>query len=134
MERWFRKVCSKLRKKTGKADIRFYIKHNALHDKGANVVAAFRLIQFEKIVAGMAFLKIIWPEIDPLWVGLAGCIYYPGRTFFNWLVGLYWEVADGYDEEVAWNRERMAPTRVYVMDPEKEHNSFSKPGENHGDS
>ena len=112
--------------------IQFYIRFFALYTQGTATVSSFRVISLEKIVAGMACLKIIYPQIDPLWIACAGCIYYPMRTIFNYAVGLLWEDADGYKIQAAWNKHRDAPQRVYIMEQEKD--LFTKPGEADGNS
>lgn len=104
------------------------MKHKFLYQQGTNTVAAFRVISFEKIVAGVACIKIIFGEINPWWIGSLALGYYIVRTIIHWMIGYFWEETNGYEIESEWNKDRIPPTRVYVMD-EKDNKVYEKPGQ-----
>lgn len=108
--------------------IKTYIKHMAFYDRGEGIVGNLRVVSFEKIAIGMACIKVIWPEVDPWVIAMAGCVYYPLRTFFNWLVGYFWEISNGYEIQKQWHIERADVQRVVVVN-QKECGMFESPGE-----
>jgi len=124
-----KKIISKVSDETKGKWISSYVKHLHLYDQGEALVCSLRIISVQHIVIGMAGLKIIWPDIDPKIVLIAGIFYYPVRTMFHWCVGYFWEVSDGYKVKAAWSKDRDTPTRVIIVNPEDFGDTFEKPGE-----
>jgi hypothetical protein len=108
-------VVSKWPEGKRKGIIRWYIKNRNMYTNGTSIMGSVRVFSFEKVVTGMACIKIIFPEISPITVFFIGCIYYPFLMLFNWFMGYIWEVSDGYKEEAAWNYNRAVPNRVFIM-------------------
>jgi hypothetical protein len=100
--------------------IELFIKHRYLYNQGNNTLAQLAVIPVEKIAIVAATAKyLIGDHVSMTVIYIAGGTYLCYRVFIRWFIGFLWHKEDAYDLETEWNRGKVPPSRVEVINCEE---------------
>ena len=97
-----------------------FIKHRYWFNQGSNTFAAASIVPFEKVALYAAAAKyLLGDHVSPWLLYPALGAYFVWRVCSRWLVGYLWHYSDGYDVETEWNRNKVPPSRVEMINSEE---------------
>lgn len=100
--------------------IAVFVRHRYFYNQGNNVLATTSIIAIEKVAIIMAAAKyVLGDHVDTTLVYIAAGVYFTWRIVVRWLIGFYWHRSDGYDVETEWNRGKVPPSRVEMINCEE---------------
>lgn len=102
--------------KTPNTLISSFIRHRYWFNQGTNVMASTSVLPLEKVAVVAGVGKYLFGDhVSPvlLYTVIGG--YFVWRLVSRWLIGWYWHRHDGYTVETNWNRGKIPPGRVEVI-------------------
>ena len=118
MRNWLRKTISK---KTRHWLIEQFVKHKYWYNQGNSSLSVFDdMVPLAMITMGCAALKYILSDYIPLnIVYIVFGIFLVFRIFGKWYIGRFWHNNNGYDLETEWNKGKVPPSRVEVINTDE---------------
>jgi hypothetical protein len=96
-----------------------FIRHRYWFQQGNNVFASLPWPPIEKAAIVAATVKYLFgSNIPDIWIGSAFIVYCVWRFMSRWMIGWFWHRNNGYDLETVWNRGKVPPSRVEIINPE----------------
>lgn len=93
-----------------------FVKHRYWFNQGNSAFASVSAIPLEKVALVMAAGKYLLGESVDNWIlYVAFGVYCVWRFASRWAVGWYWHRNNGYDIETEWNRGKIPPGRVEII-------------------
>jgi hypothetical protein len=93
-----------------------FVKHRYWFNQGNTAFASMSVIQVEKLAVIMAAAKYLIGQDIPNWIVYAFFgVYCIWRFLSRWLVGWFWHHNNGYDIESEWNKGKMPPGRMEII-------------------
>lgn len=107
---------SMLAKVTRRKLIELFVRHRYFYNQGNNTLATLSVIPIEKvaIVAG-ATKYLLGDHVSNELIYTLGGAYLIYRVVIRWIIGFIWHRSDGYDIESEWNRGKVPPSRVEII-------------------
>lgn len=96
--------------------IEIFVRHRYFYNQGNNTLATLSVIPIEKIAIIAASVKYLLGDHISSWViYTAAGAYLVYRVLVRWMIGYIWHRSDGYDIESEWNKGKVPPSRVEVI-------------------
>jgi hypothetical protein len=99
--------------------IEVFVRHRYFYNQGNNTLATLSVIPIEKIAIIAASVKyLLGDHISSGVIYTAAGAYLVYRVLIRWGIGWLWHRSDGYDIESEWNKGKVPPSRVELINPE----------------
>lgn len=113
-------LISLLREKFPKASrrhlIEFFVRHRYWFNQGNGAFASLPWPPVEKIAIVAGVVKyLVGGQVSNWWILSCFVVYCVWRFGSRWFIGWFWHGSDGYDIETEWNRGKVPPSRVEVI-------------------
>jgi hypothetical protein len=93
-----------------------FVKHRYWLNQGNNVVASLPWPPLEKIAIVAAVAKyLLSGNVPDVWILVSFVIYCVWRVGIRWFIGWFWHRNNGYDIETEWNKGKIAPGRMEII-------------------
>jgi hypothetical protein len=100
--------------------IELFVRHRYFYNQGNNTMTTLSVIPIEKIAIILAVAKyLLGDHVDMKLVYAAAGAYFIWRIGLRWVIGYIWHRSDGYDIETEWNKGKVPPSRVEVINWEE---------------
>ena len=107
---------NKFPKATRRRMICWFVKHRYWLNQGNSSVASLPWPPLEKMaVVGAVAKYLLGDHINNWWILVGFGVYCIWRFGIRWVIGWAWHGNNGYDIETEWNRGKVPPSRVEVI-------------------
>jgi hypothetical protein len=100
--------------------IEIFVRHRYFYNQGNNTMTTLSVIPIEKIAIIAASVKYLLGDHISSWlIYTAAGVYLVYRVLVRWVIGYIWHRSDGYDIETEWNKGKIPPSRVEIINWEE---------------